>query len=632
IGGLFSSYSNSLCSKGIARLNTDGSLDASFNSGSTGANSSIVAIAIQKTDKKILIGGDFTGFNGTLRSKIARINPDGTLDPSFNPGTGVAESIFSGPTVNSIAVQLDGKIVIGGLFDSYNGTSRRRVARINSDGSIDNTFNPGIGVNGSVYAVAVQSDGKILIGGGFPTYNGVTCNGLIRVNADGSVDASYKIGSGTGSSGEIDCIAIQGDGKILIGGTFTSFNGSSCSRIARLNTDGTLDPTFSIGSGANYTIKAITVQSDGKILVGGSFYSYRGADLYYLARLNADGTVDATFKPGTGANAQVSSIAIDGDGKILITGAFTNFNGVNSSYIARLYTNGTADASFNSGGGIDNSINTAIIQDDGNIVVGGSFTSYNNIGRNRLARVFGGSLDMGVIASSSFCPGSTINLPFTVKGAYNAGNVFTVQLSNAAGSFAAPVNIGTLASTVSGTISATIPTATTAGTGYRIRVVSSNPVVTSSNNGSNLTINAVTAITTQPSSQTKNEGDRVDFSVTASGSNLHYQWKKGTTTVGVDANAYSISSASTADAGDYTVIITGDCGSVTSSTATLKVKTTPTFNFALSVTKTYGDIDFSDAANSTNPASINYSSSDTSIATISNAGVVHIIKAGTVTF
>jgi uncharacterized delta-60 repeat protein len=379
IGGTFTSY-NGITENYLARLDSDGSVDISFNQG-TGANNYVKSIAVQ-SDGKILIGGAFTFYNGSLKNRIARLNSDGSIDISFNPGTGANKY------VNSIAVQSDGKILIGGNFISYNGTSRNYIARINTAGSIDASFNPGSGANSSVNAVAVQGDGKILIGGGFTVYDFTSRSRIARLNTNGSIDTGFNPGSGTNSG--VNSIAIQSDGKILIAGGFTSYNGTARNYIARLNTSGSIDTGFNPGSGANSAVNFITLQSDGKILIAGGFTSYNGTARNGIARLNADGSLDTGFNPGSGANSAVNSIAIQSDGKILIAGSFTSYNGTARNGIARLNANGSIDTAFDPGTGADYPyIYSIVLQNDGKILTGGLFTSYNGTGRNRIARIMG---------------------------------------------------------------------------------------------------------------------------------------------------------------------------------------------------------------------------------------------------
>jgi uncharacterized delta-60 repeat protein len=389
VGG-FNSY-NGTASNHIARLNIDGSLDASFNVG-TGANSYVKTTAIQ-SDGKIIIGGGFNSYNGTARNYIARLNTDGSLDVTFNVGTGTDNS------VRTTAIQSDGKIIIGGYFTTYNGTSRNYIARLNTDGSLDATFNVA-GTDNYVITTAIQSDGKIIIGGYFTTYNGTSSNFITRLNIDGSLDAIYN--AGTGANGGVSTTAIQSDGKIIIGGNFTAYNDTARNYIARLNADGSLDASFNLGTGANGGVSTTAIQSDGKIIIGGNFTGYNGTARNHIARLNTDGSLDASFNIGTGANGfgnstAIYSTAIQSDGKIIIGGNFTTFNGTASNYLARLNIDGSLDATFNVGtgaGGFSPTVNIIAIQSDGKIIIVGYFSSYNGTARNCIARLnTDGSLD-----------------------------------------------------------------------------------------------------------------------------------------------------------------------------------------------------------------------------------------------
>jgi uncharacterized delta-60 repeat protein len=387
IGGDFTTY-NGTTRNSIARLNADGTLDATLNSG-TGASgvvntTTVVNTTILQSDSKIIIGGNFTTYNGITRNNIARLNVDGMLDATFNPGTGTDN------VVNTTALQSDGKIIIGGNFTTYNGTAKNRIARLNSDGTLDATFKPGTGANDVVYTTVMQSDGKIIIGGNFTSYNGTSINRIARLNADGTLDATFN--SGTGVNYDVLTTALQSDGKIIIGGDFTTYNGTARNRIARLNADGTLDATFNPGTGASYSVYTIAVQSDGKIIIGGSFESYNKTERDGIARLNADGTLDAIFNPGTGVNSTVVTV-LQSNGKIIISGNFTSYNGTNRKNIARINADGTLDAAFNPGTGAGSAITTTVLQSDGKIIIGGYFTSYNGVGRNRVARILNSTTD-----------------------------------------------------------------------------------------------------------------------------------------------------------------------------------------------------------------------------------------------
>ncbi len=390
LGGAFTSY-NGTPRHRVARLNANGSLDTDFDPGS-GANDAILSLA-PLPDGKVLIGGWFTSYGGTARHRITRLNANGSLDPSFDPGSGANAAAYS------LAVQSDGRVLFGGRFTSYDGTERKGLARLNSDGSLDTTFDPATGANSEVLSIVMQSDGKVLLGGVFLNHDSAYADGVARLNSDGSLDPSFIPGSG--ANHQILSLAAQPDGKVLLGGGFTGYGGTTRNRIARLNTDGSLDPSFDPGSGANHSILSLAVQPDGKVLVVGWFTNYGGTARNYIARLNTDGSLDTDFAPGSGANHVISSFALQLDGKVLVSGNFTSYNGTARNYIARLNADGSLDTSFNPGSGASSPVSSFFVQPDGKVLIGGGFTSYNGTARHRIARLNpDGSLD------TSFNPGS----------------------------------------------------------------------------------------------------------------------------------------------------------------------------------------------------------------------------------
>jgi uncharacterized delta-60 repeat protein len=394
IGGAFTSYNGTIKNR-LARLNSDGTLDNSFTPG-TGANGHVLTVAVQ-TDGKIIIGGNFTAYNGTTRYRLARLNPDGTLETGFNSGNGFNSA------VKAVVLQSNAQIIIGGAFTSYNGTGRNRLTRLNANGTLDLSFNALTGTNGNILKAALQTNGKIIIGGAFTTYNSTAHNRIAGLNSNGSIDSGFN--PGTGADSTVSALTLQTDGKIIIGGYFTSYNGKARNRIARLNADGSLDTTgFNPGTGANNYVLSTAVQPDGKILIGGGFTSYNGTSRLGIARLHADGTLDTGFNPGTGADSLIATIAIQTDGKIIIGGAFASYNGTGRNRLARLNTDGTLDASFNPGTGANGTISTLEVQPDGKVIIGGAFTNYNGTSRNSIARLnTDGTLD------ASFNPGTGAN-------------------------------------------------------------------------------------------------------------------------------------------------------------------------------------------------------------------------------
>lgn len=234
-----------------------------------------------QADGNILASGEFFNIGGQSRTQIARLNPTTGLADSFNVAV-------SGPVpviVYTFAVQTDGKILMGGTFNSINGQARNHIARLNSDGTLDATFNPN--ANFDVNSIALQPDGKILVGGAFFGANsigGQTRNHIARLDPATGLADSFD----PNANGGVTSIAVQANGKILVGGSFNGTNsigGQTRNYIARLNPDGTAD---SFDPNANANIDAVAMQADGKILVGGMFGSIGGQTRQSFARLTND--------------------------------------------------------------------------------------------------------------------------------------------------------------------------------------------------------------------------------------------------------------------------------------------------------------------------------------------------------
>jgi len=258
-----------------------------------------------------------------------------------------------------LAIKSDDKAIIGGLFTNYNGQPRPFLARLNSDGSLDVGFNTGVGLNNAVYALAMQPDGQIVIGGAFTQVYGATRNSIARVPANGTgVDVSFN--PGLGANGTVKSVALQNDGKVLIGGNFTRFDGTNCGAIARLNTNGKLDLGFDPGTGADGSVNSVVVLTNGQILVGGVFTLMGSNSVHNIALLNPDGSFDPNFQSAIGADDYVSSMTVQSDGKILVEGAFTSFDGQIRNRVVRLNSDGSLDPSIDFGTGANNFVNGAV--------------------------------------------------------------------------------------------------------------------------------------------------------------------------------------------------------------------------------------------------------------------------------
>jgi uncharacterized delta-60 repeat protein len=397
-----------------------GSLDTSFDPGKGIYNFSdpyhqIYTIAVQQ-DGKILIGGNFTAYNDVPRRGIVRLNSDGTIDETFNPGTGFSTPGTPRPLgdqafVYDIAIQSDGKIIVAGNFTQFNGTNINRIARLNPDGGLDTTFNPGAGPNLYILDLAIQPDGKIIIVGRFTQYDGTLNNRIARLNEDGALDATFQTGTGATYDGfdiHVSSGLLQPDGKILVGGNFIQYNGIERNRIARINPDGSIDNSFTPpstivsadqGNGEDNlevgNITTMSLQEDGKIIIGGSFLTYGGVNRKNIARIHTNGTLDTSFRTGNaGANGSVLSSAIQPDGKVVIGGVFTSYRGQTQSRIARIHPDGTVDADFLVGTGVNGMSNWSfrgvqdmVTQADGRILIAGKFEGFNDTLRNSIARI-----------------------------------------------------------------------------------------------------------------------------------------------------------------------------------------------------------------------------------------------------
>lgn len=354
----------------------------------------ISSIAIQP-DGKIVVGGAFTSILGVNSAYIARLNQDGSVDPSFMPGT-------LNSTVNQLVIQPDGRIVIVGAFTQIGTTSRYRVARLNANGTLDSGFNPGSGANDVANAVVLRSDGKILIGGAFAAFNGIERQLICLLNADGSFNASFDFSRASFFGqvvGAVNTLALRADGRILVGGDFQDFVTPTDLRwnILGLNADGSLDTTFlNLPNNPNAlqpdmfgSVKAVAVQSDGKVLLAGDFTLF-GSVIHQagIARLQADGSFDTGFDPGAGASSGVSAVLIQPDGKIVMCGGFSSVGMSYTIAVARLDQDGSADTSFTSKLS-GPAVHSICRQNDGKILVGGKFRAGSTSQWVYLARLLG---------------------------------------------------------------------------------------------------------------------------------------------------------------------------------------------------------------------------------------------------
>lgn len=389
IGGSFTQV-NGVSRNYLARLNVNRTLDTSFD---PNPSSSVYAILIQPNGS-ILIGGTFSQVGGGSRPAIARLLTDGTLDNDFYAGVG--------GWVKTIALESSGHVLIGGFFNIAGSPPQSHLARLDKDfGNPDPSFSPGIQRAGivEVRAISVQTNGKIIIGGLFSSVGGLARNCLARIDPITGIADSFD--PYPSSATEINTIVAQPNGKILVGGFY--IGGFVTKKVARIDTfTGTEDPTFSATFAGNietgYSANSLALQPNGKVLVGGFFNLVNGQSRPGLTRLNTNGSTDTTFTVSN-TNGAVLSFAVQSSGKILVGGEFTTITSAGSfafrNNFAGLEANGNLDKTLDPGT-LDGQVRIIVPQPDGKIIIAGSFTSVLGVPRNKIARLHAdGSLDLG---------------------------------------------------------------------------------------------------------------------------------------------------------------------------------------------------------------------------------------------
>lgn len=352
---------------------------------STPANAVVYALAVQP-DGQILVGGEFGTLGAVTRQSVGRLQADGMVD-AFNP-------VLDAATVSGVHVLPNGQALLGGGFNTVNGSTRKRIARVNANGSLDAAFGDSNANSVSLFGLGLLPDNKVLVGGLFTQIAGVSRNYIARLNTDATLDSAFDPGLNFSPFS----FAWQADGKLLLAGEFSQVGGQARNLIARVYADGSLDTGFDPNGsgGAGSGIYALAVQADGKMVIGGSFSAIGGTSRARLARLNMDGTLDMAFNPG--ADHDVYTITLQADGKILIGGQFTVLGGSARNRVARLNADGTLDSSFNPD--VDGIVRSLAMQADGQVLMGGEFMTVGGAARNRLARLVNQAATQSLAATS----------------------------------------------------------------------------------------------------------------------------------------------------------------------------------------------------------------------------------------
>ncbi len=392
VAGTFVNYQTSITVNRIVELNSDGSVGTGFAQGAgiPSASGQVNGVAVASdSSATVYVAGTFNSFNGTSFGKIVRLKVDGTIDTAFNSTAGFNNNLLA------VAPGPNGTVYAGGSnVASYAGTSIVNFIRLTTSGAIDTTFattgcSPG--ANG-VSAIAMARDGsnKVYAGGSFTSCNGTASSRIARFNTDGSLDTSFALG--TGFDGNVAALAPHTDGDVYVLGAFANYNGTGAARRARRNSDGRLDTFFGVGTGpSSGTSGAVAISSDAKLFVGGGFTTYNGAGAVRIARVNTDGTLDTTFVTGTGWTGAtgVRMLVADGAGGVYAGGGTTAYNGTTIANFVKLDSLGAIDTTFAMGTGFSTTVLAGAAATDGShdIYIGGLFTNYNGITTDKIVRL-----------------------------------------------------------------------------------------------------------------------------------------------------------------------------------------------------------------------------------------------------
>lgn len=503
-------------------------------------------------DGTALIYSDFALANGGSRPGIAKLTAAGSLLSSFAPvpaTTSISSSAALDHKVNCAVMQPDGKVLIAGEFDRFNGQSKAYLVRVTSTGALDPTFDAN--ANNLCQTLALQPDGKIIVTGGFNSIGGGSANTIARLNSDGSLDTAFSC---LIPSGEVFSTALRTDGKVVIAGSFTSVNGSGKLYTAVLNDDGSLAAGFSGISGDNH-IYGTTIQNDGKIILGGYFNHLGATTINYLGRVNPE-------------TPSINTLTIDSEGQTIDWTRGGSAPEIENAEF-RLSTN--------------NGVSYTTVLGKGVRTATGWRLTGQKLPGNKTLHVRARGLSRGGYQNSSTSVMQSVQSffrPLPSITSQPAGNTvvvgdtgvsFTVAATSAAAmSYQWKRNNVAIPGATSSTY--TIPVAiTTAHAGsYTCTITSSAGVVTTT--AAALVVITPITITKEPVFQAVLLGKPATFSVTVTGTSPQYQWYKGSSMIsGATAATYKIPVVGLGDETNYHVVVTNFAGPETSATVQLYI-------------------------------------------------------------
>ena len=371
--------------------------------------------AADEQGTKLILGGDFTTVSDYDGQRICRIiKSTGNVDNTFDVGTGFNDDVLS------LNVLADNSIIVGGSFTSFNGTTSNRITKLSVNGAIDSSFNTntGTGFNGDVYAVSIQSDGKIIVGGNFTEFNTVSRNKIARLNSNGTLDTSFNPGTGIVGSGQsIFAIEIQSTEKIIIGGNFSNYDTFFPDNIARLNTDGSFDNTFlASANGVVLTIQRMPSSPFfDELYIGGGFTECNTVSRNRIARLNADGSLDGGFNPGTGFNNTVRSIkrkTTGGSTTIYVCGSFTTYDSATVTQLIQIDDTGGAVDSVNGTFTSGSPSGIYVYESSDDLIAFGNFEYVDGSDFRSYAAMYTENFFNSLVLLSQVPGGTSVNLPW----------------------------------------------------------------------------------------------------------------------------------------------------------------------------------------------------------------------------
>ncbi len=411
VGGDFTSYNGSAAPH-LIRLNSDGTLDSSFNE-ALGLDGTVLAIEVD-SNNKVLVAGQFS-------SLFARLNEDGSVDNTLFLGTG-----FVGNSINAIGIDSNNRIILSGNFSSYKGDVTQNLVRMDSTGARDTSFDTTTATNGTVLAMIIDSSDGLYLGGEFTSYKGVTANRIIRLTSNGNKEPMFNYGSGFNAIVKTLAPLDADANEVYVGGDFTRYQGTTVNRLVKLNSQGSVDSSFAVGSGFSDSVLKIKKISDGSILVGGSFKNYGTKGVNHLVRISDTGTLVPTFLESTGASKKVNTLLPLPDGSVILAGSFSRYADQNSEKIVKVDRHGNIDSSFSVGTGFDAQVNAAILSpfQSNKYIFAGQFLHYNAQSVGKIIQLNADGTKNSDFNSGSGFNGS-VNALASSNGALLCGGQFT---------------------------------------------------------------------------------------------------------------------------------------------------------------------------------------------------------------